>query len=160
MLSGDGGALQFVNFVDFLDNVLFHPFFTAQAEHFRDIGGTVGQKLSFLYFVACLAERGPAERHDVFHLVLFAPGRALGQNFDYFFLFLVRLYFQHLAIGLGNDSRIFGHASFEYFLHARQTCGDVGTGDASGVESSKRELSAGFADSLCRDNANRFPFCH
>ena len=45
---------------------------------------------------------------------------------------------------------------FEQLNNARQTAGEVGTSNTTGVEGTHGELSAGLANRLCSDNANGF----
>ena len=60
----------------------------------------------------------------------------------------------HGAVNVGQDAGAFGGAHFEQLLDAGQAGGDVGAGDAAGVESPHRQLGARFADALGGDDAD------
>ena len=57
--------------------------------------------------------------------------------------------------GAGQGGLALGRPSLEELDHAGQTAGDVGAGDAAGVEGPHGELRAGLADGLGGDHADR-----
>ncbi len=59
------------------------------------------------------------------------------------------------AVLLGDLREALGLARLEQLDHARQAVRDVGAGDAAGVEGAHRQLRAGLADRLRRDDAHR-----
>ena len=66
----------------------------------------------------------------------------------------------HHAVNVGKHPGAFGGPHLKEFLHPRQAGGDVGTGNAPGVESPHRELSAGFANALRGNDADGLPDFH
>ena len=60
------------------------------------------------------------------------------------------------AIDVADLGLALGHPGLEQLLDARQACRDVhAAGDAAGVERAHRQLGAGLADGLRRDDAHR-----
>src|SRR2546427_6599397 len=59
------------------------------------------------------------------------------------------------AVDLANDGHALGHARLEELLDARETHGDVLTGDTTRVEGTHRELRARLADGLSGDDSDR-----
>ena len=58
------------------------------------------------------------------------------------------------AIDVGQHAGALGRADFKEFLHAGQASGDVGAGDAAGVEGTHGQLGARLADALGGDDAH------
>ena len=58
------------------------------------------------------------------------------------------------TIDVGQHAGALGRPDLKQLLHARQTGGDVGTGDTSGVERTHGELGARLADALGGDDAH------
>src|SRR3989344_2656321 len=71
MLSGNGGALQFVNFVNFLNNIIFNHFLSAELKDASDIRRTIGQKLPRFYSLPRLHHRHSAKWHDILNFIRF-----------------------------------------------------------------------------------------
>src|SRR5690606_41896692 len=61
---------------------------------------------------------------------------------------------------LGDDRSAFRLAGLEQLFHPRQASRDVFAGDAARVERAPRQLRAGLADGLGRDDADRLAHLH
>ena len=113
-----------------------------------------GDRRSLLHAILALDEH-PVVRLDVVRL---AAQTGVGHLELAHIAFPVNV---HHAADLGDDRLALGRAGLEQLLDARQTLGDVfGAGHTTRVERAQRELRAGLADRLGRDDADRLAHLH
>ena len=125
MLVGDFHALEAVNLLHFVDQVLLQRLRPEDIEDVVRRHGTVGELLAFLHEIALEDDDVLGERDE---MLLFGAGLVVAD--DDLALAADGAADLDDAVDLGDLGRVFRTARFEELGHARQTAGDVlGLGD-------------------------------
>ena len=164
MLVVDGRALRAVHPLDLLDEVLLHLAEAADAQHVLRVHLAGGQLLTDGHAHAVADVDAGAL------VVLELEPRAAGDRVlqvlptvvadDDDLARTVAVLDAHDAVGLGDRGLALGLAGLEELGDAGQTLRDVVAGHTTGVEGTHRELGAGLADRLGRDDADGLADVH
>ena len=119
MLVVDVDALQPVDFLNFVDEILLQFLLAEDVQNVVRIARTVHQRIAGLHALAFLHVDVNAARHRVFALLA-----VVAQDVDLAQALHNVAVLDH-AVDLGDDRRFPRLARFEKFHHARQTAGDV-----------------------------------
>ena len=154
MLVVDRHALEAINFLHFVDEVLLQFLRSADFEDFVRIHRAFGQLLAFLDEVALEDDDVLADRDEMF---LFRAGlRVLDENAALAAHARAEV---HDAVNLGDFRGVLRTARFEQFRHARQTAGDVlGLGRscaASWPSACRRRILSPSFTTMCAPDGNR-----
>ena len=145
----DRHALLAVHLLDLLDEVALGLADTADLQELLGVTGALHQGVAGLDLGAVLdLEPGTVPARCT------VLGAVVADDGDDSTLALVLADPDHTG-GAGQGGLALGRASLEELDHAGKTAGDVGAGDAAGVEGTHGELRAGLADGLGGDDADR-----
>ncbi len=147
----DRNTLAPVDTLNLIDQVPLHVSRATRLQKVVRVDRAAGQLSARFYLVAFTNEHA----HPFVDLVGFAELAVLTRDGDAE-LVLFFSYADH-AVEFGDRRFDFGFARLDEFDHAGQTLGDVAAGsNAAGVKGTHGELSTGFADRLCGDDADSF----
>ena len=153
MLIVDVNALQTVDLLNFLDEVVLGVVAAAYAEDVVRVDAALGEGIALLYLIAGLDADVRVEDDGIdadLEVVLF-PADDLDVRLALLFVDF------DFAADLGDDREALRLSRLEELFDSRKTLGDVvAAGDTAGVEGSHCKLCAGLADRLRGDDADRF----
>src|SRR3989344_403661 len=158
-------TLQFVDACDLVDDVLLRALLAGKGEDLLEVRRTVCKEVSLHDRLALFDERLSQRVHAVLSFFLGGPSglaklRTVFRNDrDDGFLILLSDLGDNAGDACDHGGQL-RHATFKYFLDARQTHRDVAAGGrhTSRVEGTHRQLGARLTDGLCGNDSYRFTY--